>query len=301
MVPVVGIFRPVSKVFDTPSGMINNGINKNNPSNLEKIPLNRKRNRGADGQCGNIVLKKVRKTDEHPPPGSTWAASAAAAVMPKQEVQFKNGCWVPPVVAVARFYGFLFLQDHKTNVSMASVRELRPGDEPEEFCEVFEEAFGMWPANKSFSNDSEFMESSGVVKCCGPTSVQEYGIWHVSKPWFDDLKKTVDGNNGVILLVERLERKDQGKTHYLLVLGYQETLKRRNGKSYTLYIKDPMEGNKLLLAKLWDEHGVELITKQPNGSTLDRYMILEATHLSVARTIGRVNGQTAACSSSTQV
>ena len=70
---------------------------------------------------------------------------------------------------------------------------------------------------------------------------------------------------------------------------------------YTLYIKDPMEGNKLLLAKLWDERGVELITKQPNGSTLDRYMILEATHLSVARIIGRVNGQTAACSSSTQV
>ena len=87
---------------------------------------------------------------------------------------------------------------------------------------MFEEAY-VW-LNKSFSNDSEFMESSGNVKCCGPTlvSVQEYGIWHVSKPWFDDPKKTVDGNNGVILLVERLEQKDRGKTHYLLVLGYQD-------------------------------------------------------------------------------
>ena len=35
------------------------------------------------------------------------------------------------------------------------------------------------------------------------------------------------------------------------------------------------------MTKLWDEIGVELMTKQANGSTLDRFNILEATHLSV--------------------
>ena len=213
----------------------------------------------------------------------TISQNVDAAIMPKAiaNLQRQNGCWVPPVVAVAKFYNFSVLKDQTTKVSMESIRELRPGDEPEEFCEVFEDAFGIYPAKKSFSNDADFMERDGNVKCCGPTSIQEYGIWKASKAWIDEVKKSIEQNDAVILLVERLERKDQGKTHYLLVLGCEEKKERRNGKSYILYIKDPTEGNKLLVGKLWDEIGVELMTKQANGSTLDRFNILEATHLSV--------------------
>jgi len=167
---------------------------------------------------------------------------------------------------------------------METIRELRPGDYPEEFCEVFEDAFGVWPAAKSFSNDDEFMESSGDVTCSGPTAVREHGVWKVSEAWFDELKESIRRDDAVILLVERQERQDRGKTHYLLVLGYQETVRRRSGKSCSLYVKDPNEGSELLLANLWEEGAVELITKQANGkSSLDRFRILEATHLSVAR------------------
>jgi hypothetical protein len=74
-------------------------------------------------------------------------------------------------------------------VSMETIRGLRPGDYPEEFCEVFEDDFGVWPAAKSFSNDDEFMESgSGDVTCSGPTAVREHGVWKVSEAWFDELK-----------------------------------------------------------------------------------------------------------------
>lgn len=39
------------------------------------------------------------------------------------------------------------------------------------------------------------------------------------------------------------------------------------------------EGNKLLEAELWAEPGVELMTRQPSDRPLDRYGILEATHM----------------------
>jgi len=231
----------------------------------------------------NSRERKRRKFDHAQVPGPTFATSAVRAIMPRQQMQFQNGCWVPPVVAVARFYGLSHLQGRKSKVSMESIRALRSDDEPEEFCEIFEDAFGVWPAKKSFSNDAEFMESAGEVKCCGPTSIVEHGVKSVSQPWFEELKKTIERDDAVILLVERQERKDRGKTHYLLVLGYEETIRRRTGKSYTVYVKDPTESDEMLTAKFWDESTVELTTKQANGSILDRYMILEATHLSVVR------------------
>ena len=40
-----------------------------------------------------------------------------------------------------------------------------------------------------------------------------------------------------------------------------------------------MEGDVLLAAELWDQPGVELMTRQPAGQPLDRYAILESTHL----------------------
>ena len=38
-------------------------------------------------------------------------------------------------------------------------------------------------------------------------------------------------------------------------------------------------GDTLLRAELWDEPGVELLTYQPTDSKLDRFAVLEATHL----------------------
>jgi hypothetical protein len=102
----------------------------------------------------------------------------------------------------------------------------------------------------------------------------------VAALWFADVKRTLDGGNLVLLLVERLEGgKDQGRTHYLLCLGCQETTRQRGGSAYSLYVKDPMEGDALLTAQLWEEPGVELMTRQLTGQPLDRYAILESTHL----------------------
>ena len=40
-----------------------------------------------------------------------------------------------------------------------------------------------------------------------------------------------------------------------------------------------MEGDALLTAQLWEEPGVELMTRQLTGQPRDRYVILESTHL----------------------
>ena len=67
----------------------------------------------------------------------TISQNVDAAIMPKAiaNLHRQNGCWVPPVVAVAKFYNFSVLKDQTTKVSMESIRELRPGDEPEEYEE----------------------------------------------------------------------------------------------------------------------------------------------------------------------
>ena len=50
------------------------------------------------------------------------------------------------------------------------------------------------------------------------------------------------------------------------------------------------EGNQLLEAELWAEPGVELMTRQPSGCALDRYGILEATHLHRAKATAAGDG-----------
>ena len=87
--------------------------------------------------------------------------------------------------------------------------------------------------------------------------------------------------------------KDKGGTHYLVVLGYQETVRRRGGNTYELRVKDPMEGDQILTAVLWGKQGEELKTLQVSGSALDRYSILESTHMLglSARLQGMAGGQ----------
>ena len=86
-----------------------------------------------------------------------------------------SGCWVPPVVALARFYGLEQLHGTATEVSVESVLTLRPGDEDEEVIEVFEQASGIWAAPSSWSNDEAFLEGSADVSWKGPTSEEDYG------------------------------------------------------------------------------------------------------------------------------
>ena len=58
---------------------------------------------------------------------------------------------------------------------------------------------------------------------------------------------------------------------------------RRGGNVRKLWLKDPMEGNRLLEAELWAEPNCELMTKHADtGKPLDRYSILEAAHLTAS-------------------
>ena len=254
------------------------------------------------------VQPKLNTTNATPTSSTTepgFANSCIAAIMPKAVAtkSRQNGCWVPPVVALAHFYNMKALSTSGLPITMENVAALRTGDEPEEVCEIFEEAFDIWMADKSWSNHPDYMmkevkeeeEEEEAEKSQtntnhftyhGVTAVNEYGTNCVSRAWFEDLKRTIDQDDAVLLLVERQERKDFGKTHYLVCLGYKEEMKRRRGSenvSYTLFVKDPTEGDEMLVAKLWEEGNIELCTKQHNGSVLDRYMILEANHLAVRR------------------
>ena len=215
------------------------------------------------------------------------------AVVPKQPTTSgrSNACWAPPVVAIASFYHVTKLptvsQSFRTwpagvgggEITADSVLRLRPGDDDEEACEVLEDITGWWLPEVTWGNDEEFIKSEGEISWGGPTSVSDYGTHAVAEPWWSALMLALS-DNIVLLLVERLEGgKDQGNTHYLLVLGYEEEVRRRGGNVRKLWLKDPMEGDELLEAEFWAEPAVELMTRQSSGKPLDRYTILEATHL----------------------
>ena len=224
------------------------------------------------------------------------------AFMPKQPTSGgrNNGCWIPPVVALARFYHF------DVGATVESVLGKYPLDVAEDVYEMVAKLYGCWLPTNVWRNDAgddadEVAEEDaeelnneandnngtqtdtapeGLHSDCGPTSEVEYGIQHVHAPWFSDVRATIDGGNLVLLLVERQDAgKDKGNIHYLLVLGYQEISQRRGGNTYSLRVKDPMEGDQLLTAVLWHDQRVELMTQQVTGAALDRYSVLEATHM----------------------
>jgi hypothetical protein len=180
------------------------------------------------------------------------------------------------VVATARFYHL------DTTATIDSVLTVCPGDEAEDAFEVLERAYGVWAATLVWANDEACLADSVAhgVTWCGPTSEDDYGTQQVHPPWFASIRATIDGGDLVLLLVERLEDgKDKGNVHYLLVLGYQEIVRRRGRNAYSLRLKDPMEGDVLLTGILWDERQAELVTRQASGAVLDRFSILESTHM----------------------
>ena len=252
---------------------------------------------------------------------------ANRAVLPFQPTDGRqNACWAPPVVAIARFYrlggqvpqckapcSMALGGDSFSDVTLDSVLTLRPADEPEEVCEVLEDATGVWLAYCTWGDDEEFIKGVDKTGGCsadkssatwaGPTSVCDYGVCRVSDAWWLAVIESLQSGNLILLLVQRLEGgKDLGCTHYLLVFGCEgdenmnvvkgdsdndahtrSTRIRRSSraiKSKKLWLKDAMEGDVLLEAQLWAEPQVELMTrKAEDGSVLDRYRILEATHL----------------------
>jgi len=76
--------------------------------------------------------------------------------------------------------------------------------------------------------------------------VSDFGTHAVADAWWAALTRTLsgsgdEGSNLIMLLVERLEGgQDKGHTHYLLVLGYEEEVRRRGGNVRKLWLKDPM-------------------------------------------------------------
>ena len=252
----------------------------------------------------NVVASKVAltaaaaaATGTPATPGAKMLAGHERAMMPRQPTERQNACWVGPVVALAKFYRVTQLHGFQadTKVTIASVLALQNGDDDEEeVIELFEQVSGaivetpsVWSNDADFFKDADSVEDErGAASCrwMGPTSEVIDGVHSVCGEWFDDVRKTIDGGNPVLLLLERLgSGKDQGNLHYLLCLGYEETVERRNRRSYTLHVKDPMEGDVLLAATLWEipvgDEPVELTTRQSSGARLDQYSILESTHL----------------------
>jgi hypothetical protein len=238
------------------------------------------------------------------------AASHARATMPAQRKDRHSGCWVPPVVAIANFYGITELPPASRSsrpwpagagggpVTSESVHALRPGDDDEEACEVLEDISGPpWLVEATWGDQEAVITENEEVVWGGPTSESDFGTRKVSDAWWNTLVSTIAADNVVLLLVERLEGgKDKGNTHYLLVLGYEEEVRRRGGNVRKLWLKDPMgdNGDTLLRAELWDEPAVELLTYQPSGSKLDRFTILEATHLRLPVAVEADDGTTPA-------
>ena len=225
------------------------------------------------------------------PTQPTAGYTTAGQLLPGGRV---NACWAPPVVAIASFYRFTKLPAASQSVrewpagaggceiTVDSVLATRPGDDGEEACEVLEDITGWWLPETTWGNDEACIKGHPDIVWGGPTFVSDYGTHAVANQWWAALAQTIGGPNLVLLLVERLEGgKDNGHTHYLLVLGHEEQIRRRGGNVRKLWLKDPMEGDQLLEAEFWAEPKVELMTKQAsgNGKPLDRYRILEATHL----------------------
>ena len=209
----------------------------------------------------------------------------------------RHGCWIPPVVALARFYGLK--HDTGAEVTVDSIVTMHPEDEEAEVCEIIEEICGVWCPDKTFGDEEAFIKKPAQagnppiqsVNWAGPTSIDDFGTRKVSQLWFADVKRTIERGELCLLLLERLESgKDQSATHYLLALGFEEVLQRRSHHACTLYVKDPMEGDQILRAMLWEERGIELTTKQPSGAVLDRYKILEATHLQMQDALRNTKG-----------
>eukprot|EP01049_Picozoa_sp_SAG25_P007899 SAG25_NODE_673_length_6002_cov_4.287481_2_plen_286_part_00 len=228
------------------------------------------------------------------PKQPTAGYTAAGVLLPGGR---RNACWAPPVVAIARFYGILQLPPASRSsrawpagagggdITADSVLGLRPGDDDEEACEVLEDITGLWLVGETWGNDEEFLKSAAGVGRTndviwgGPTSESDFGTHIVHEAWWSAVKATIEDGELVVVLVERLEGKhDKGNTHYLLALGFEET-KQRRSLVRSLWLKNPMEGDVLLRAECWAEPGVELLTFQPSGGKLDRYAILESTHL----------------------
>ncbi|KAK3275132.1 hypothetical protein CYMTET_16720 [Cymbomonas tetramitiformis] len=223
----------------------------------------------------------------------------ARAVMPRQPTAGGrvNACWVPPIVAAARFYGCTHLRSG-AELGVDSVLELCPGDEDESADELLwgEFEIGCWTDDPCWGQTDN---------CQAPMFNTQAGWEEVSERWVEDLKQCITGGNVALMLVERCEEgeakkhaKSGGKdkkcadlsrpTHYLLILGYQVENGRRGRKAYTLLVKDPMEEDELLTARLEANAGgrIELRTTQPNGtSALDCFRPLEACHFRGRRNV----------------
>ena len=204
----------------------------------------RKRRQGPD--AGTAVIPPPAKA---PKATATMARGATRAVMEKQPTGSRgqaggrdNACWAPPVVAMCHFYGITELPPSSRSdqawpvaargraITVDSILGLRAGDDGEDACEVLEDITGWsFPGSTWGRGDAEAdinVFTQGSV-WGGPTAVNDYGTHTVAGAWWAALKQTIEGSNLVLLLVERLEGgQDKGHTHYLLVLGFEEQVRR---------------------------------------------------------------------------
>lgn len=212
-----------------------------------------KRPRGESQEEPSSRYRTTPKTEPH------LIRSLHTCVMPRQPTANgrKNGCWVPPVVACVGYY------KPETGCTLDSILEkLGDTDEEADAPGLLEEHFGIYPATCHDAAGYYLGTGSGadIWEDLGEHSDEDGGMFEpdpaagsgerINEKWFISLKACVGRSDVAILLCSRLEAAEskagKASTHYLLVLGYEESRGRRGSTARALLVKDPM-----VCAEVW--------------------------------------------------
>jgi hypothetical protein len=187
-----------------------------------------------------------------------------------------NGCWIPPVALIAN------AMKGEHDPTFVTVESVLASAEPTltggfdvdiDAIEILSTLFHINPTVML-----QVYDDSGT--CTAMLSRDPLHGETICSAWIDQLISCINGNGLGLLLVRRLEHSEGNQTHYLVIVGIEVTHSRRGGMSYSLMVKDPMEGDVVLVGQLEQvcvnvkPATVQLKVKLVGGGT-DKYHLME--------------------------